>query len=375
MIRIFPIHAAILEDAYLQIMNRRITREVERVFLEVCANRLTTDEGHLQFLKLANILEHNNEQQYYISKYLAELQIIETCGERELQLVIQTTLFIYSRFFPRISILFSESFGMDIRLVFAINWAFTIFSITKSVISYRNAKRYPMAPGIVGKVVQPLSVASLVTFKVLFVSIATSNAPYFHIIGHVIKISISCLIVKAFGNSLLNFFNVVISTSNCAAFFTHEEIAETLVSKKSQKRLQGKGGNFMIILLLEGASYLIYGSLGCLIRYLQQINLINSSNIPIRSYDEDPIQYILRSLLVHFELRWILFLLASSFWIFAVFYYFYYQNGHPKKSAIYEHEISKDLEALSRKMAQLEEGQEHSPRISKVNVNIVVNPS
>ena len=106
---------------------------------------------------------------------------------------------------------------------------------------------------------------------------------------------------------------------------------------------------------------------------LQQINLINSSDIPVRSYDKDPIQYILRYLLVRFELRWILLLMTSSFWIFAVCYYFYYQNGHPKKSAIYEHEISRDLEALSRKMAQLEEGSEHSLPSSKVSVNIVVN--
>ena len=131
----------------------------------------------------------------------------------------------------------------------------------------------------------------------------------------------------------------------------------------------------MKILLFEGTSYLIYGSLGRLIRYLQQINLINSSDIPVRSYDEDPIQYILRSLLVHFDLWWILFLMTSSFWIFAVFYFFYYQNGHPKKSVIYEHEISRDLEALSRKMAQLEEGSEHSLLSSKVSVNFEISTS
>ena len=112
---------------------------------------------------------------------------------------------------------------------------------------------------------------------------------------------------------------------------------------------------FGIPIMLEGLSILIYGSLGYLIRYLQQTNLINSAKLPIKNYEKDPIQYILRDLLVNFNLGWINLAMVGSFATFALLDYAYYKKGHPKKNIIYEHMIGNDLETLSREMEHQDE--------------------
>ena len=98
-----------------------------------------------------------------------------------------------------------------------------------------------------------------------------------------------------------------------------------------------------------------YGSLGCLVRYLQKENLVNSVSIPTKSYENDPVQHIQRYLLVNFPSQWIILAMVCSFSIYALLDYAYYKKGHPKKNVIHEHMIGKDLERLSKEMAHQEE--------------------
>ena len=335
MIMVFPIHFAFFGIAYINIKNRELFYKLENIFKKKSMdNETVDDEHHLKALEIATRLEKNYRHQFLLNKFLSELETIESCGERELQLVAQSMLMINGRFFPRIRTLFSGVFGMDILHVFAINFFFTILSITRNVIRYRNAKRYPLSPGMIGTILQFLTVGALMTAKIFFISIAVSNAAYFHIIGHILKILIVYIVCKCFGSRTTSLFDAVIATSNTAAFFTQVAAPnDSNMSNYTVKKYLKMYGGFFSTMLLEGLSCFIYLLLGNLIRYLQRLGLINPSNIPDRVFENDPWQYVLRKYLVEFDVGRIIFWMICCFWLFSLFGYIYYQKGHPKRKA------------------------------------------
>ena len=328
-IRAFPIHFAVFQQTYLDTSIKRTSIELKQILSKEAGHEEISEEALDKFFSLAQELENNHKHLFLVNKFYRELQTVENCGERELQITAQTILFINSRFFPRILTLFSELIGIPIKYVFGMNWILTLLAISNTIIEFRNSKRYPFSPGLFGKFLQPLVVLALITMKVLFISIALCNAPYFHLLGHILKIFIVYGIFKIWKRgSKLDIFDSVIATSNCSVFFL--PTSDILIPKN----FMGRYGGILTTFMLESLTYLIYGSLGFLIRFLQQQNIINRMELPPRSYDEDPIQYLLSKLLVDYNVGYIIAFMASSFLLFAIFDYVYYQAGHPKKNTM-----------------------------------------
>ena len=172
-------------------------------------------------------------------------------------------------------------------------------------------------------------VLTLVTMKVLFVSLSLSNAPYFHLLGHILQMVLVCLLFKTLKpSSKMETFNFAIATSNCSAFFGLPS------DPKSRKKTLGKYGGMIITLILEVLSYMIYGMIGVLIRFLQRQKLINPMNLPPKNFDRDPAHYLIKSILNDYSFIHVLAFLCSSLLIYGLVNYLYYQFGHPKKYII-----------------------------------------
>ena len=334
-IRIFPIHFAIFEEAYVNIKNRIICRELEMIFREQLTDNDSEVVIHQQVLKCANKLARNYERMFRITNFLSQIQNIESCGERELQIVAQTVLFLNGRFFNRITTLFgTEFFGIDIKYMFAAQYILILLTITNNVLRYRNSKRYPFTPGLIGKILQPITVLVLVVIKIYFISISLSNAPYFHIVGHVLKIGIVYIFCKLFSNSSADVYEAAIAASNCAVFFRMDVKTQDPGKVSFLTKCLVNYGGAITTLILEGLSFIIYTALGKLIRYLQEKNVINPMVIPERDQTQDPLQFILRDFLVEFNGYYILLAVACTFAVFSVFSYVYYWKGHPKRNIL-----------------------------------------
>ena len=330
MIKCFPIHFCILECAYFKIKNIKIFFELDNLLNENLNEHESLNGITEQVLLLATELESNFEHMFLAEKFFTEINSIENASERELQLTAQTILFINSRFFPRILTLFSEMFGLEIKYVFSINWICTILTISNGIIRYQHSKCYPFSPGVLGKIIQLFAVISLVTTKIVFISVRLINAPYFHIVGHVLKMAIMFVIStqsKCFTGIT---FDCVTATSTTSAFFRPNMVDSHASLKKC---LTSKGG-IITTFLSEGLSYFIYGSLGFLVRFLQIQGFINQINLPERIYKNDPWQYLLRKIIVEFHFHHVIAFFLSSFISYAVLQLLYYQKGHPKRHVI-----------------------------------------
>lgn len=187
LVYVFPIHFCLLEQGFL---NYKIHEAQQNIFRIDQVKKKNDDDVSHQIMKTSKKLEDFNRRLHYINQLYAEIDILETCFERSPQLVIQTVLFITANYYSRVLYLFDELLFIPITYVFVLNWFLTVHSITNSILRYRNAKRFPMSSALVGTILQRFALFILISAKILFISAAVANMPYFHPIGPILEITI-----------------------------------------------------------------------------------------------------------------------------------------------------------------------------------------
>ena len=148
------------------------------------------------YMYIANEIDACHQQLYHINKFYRKIQVMESFAERQFQTVLFTTLMMFSAEFPRIRILFDGALSGHYWTLLSFNWVLTVWGIINSVIKYKDARRYPVTPGIMGQGIQIILVASLTVGRILFVTACLHNSPYFHPIGVVINMACISLFNK-----------------------------------------------------------------------------------------------------------------------------------------------------------------------------------
>ena len=124
------------------------------------------------------------KQLYFLNDLESEILIIELALEQQPQSVIQCSIFWLMLEFGRLKLLVDTVFGIDLTVIFVATFVLQIVSMTRSYIRAIHRRRYPISPGIVGQVLQAISIACLIGPKIIVLSVSLLNFTYLHpIIG------------------------------------------------------------------------------------------------------------------------------------------------------------------------------------------------
>ena len=167
----FPVHFTILEQcrihikmAYLEHMIIRTLNDLDR--MEKCTEKVA---GSIE--EFANEFDELEKQLHHLNNLECEIQIIETCLEREPQLIVQISLFILMNRFSRIKLLFEDSiYGIPLDYIMIVTIGMTLFSMVSSIKRFRDRKKFPNTSGIMGTIIHLTAIVALLVPKLLLIS-------------------------------------------------------------------------------------------------------------------------------------------------------------------------------------------------------------
>ena len=119
---------------------------------------------------------------------------MESYTERQYQTVLLTTLMMFSAPYPRIKSLFDGVLSNRYWLFVSLNWCVTMFGLVNSIIQFKDSRRFPVTPGIIGKGIQVLVVAALAVGRILLIAICLGNVPYYHPMGAIAQLGLICVL-------------------------------------------------------------------------------------------------------------------------------------------------------------------------------------
>ena len=379
-IGIFPLHSVILEKLFVEYKIKTANQQIKDMFQTNNDDEKSLSESHKEFLQLVMEIEHLKHRLFYLNQLHTEIEIIESIFERELQLVAQTTLFLLAIYYTRILLYFDELFGIQIHHVFAINWVWTIISISRTTLAYRNSKRFPMTPSFLGTLLQHLAVAIYVSGKVVFVSAALSSYPYLHPIGHIMKMIVIYLLYATYSKcQTKDLFDVVVSTTTSACFFRpsftspseqntdleeegNEEFnsnrgknedakscsdqgnvdndvqsestrkSESSTRTKLAPKIFSRYGGIICILSFEILSGIIYTAIGFIIRKFRQKHKIKIEELTLSSAFEKKLLPILETFFIDVKKKYLIIGVICVPLMYIIIKFLYYQFSHPKKN-------------------------------------------
>ena len=388
MLYFFPVHFCFLEEGSLNLRLNDCKRYMKRINQTSKTNEITLQEA----TKIAAIIKSYNQRRYDINQLYVEIDALESCIERSPQLVIQTVLFIIANYYKRVLVLFDELFFIPISIMFIINWIVTLFSIAKSVLRYRNARRFPASSNGIGMFIQAVAVSIWIAGKTIFISGALANMPYLHPIAPVLQIIIVYL-AHLLSNRCRpsNSFETTIGTATTSAFFrpvqwklssniptdnNKIEYPSYVTNRKGQisgkchdqredpndklEKYHGKrkrclclqnNGGILIMLGLEILSFVIFMGLGKFVRMYR--NRIDVKQIHAHGSLEEYFLPWFEIIFVDIKLSHHLIVIAGLigiFGVYLVFTYLYYKVGHPKKLILNNIQNEEDVDSITNNL-------------------------
>lgn len=374
LVYIFPIHFCLLEQGYL---NYKVY-EAQQYIKRIDQYKKKNDNVSLEIMKTSRKLEIYNQRLHFINHFYAEIDIIETCFERSPQLVVQTVLFIIANYYSRVLYLFDELLFVPINYIFVLNWFSTVYSISNSILRFRNAKRFPLSTAITGTILQKAAMFVWISAKIVFISVALSNMPYLHPIGPIFEITfvffIHLLVSRCKPTHSL-YTTVGIATTS-AFYRPPTRTTKTLRRRKAEspdpdqdlfdeeadseqsptssccrkkkpnncsKILEQymslrRNGGILSTIMLEALSLAIYFGIGKLVRYLRKQEILEYE-IKIRDHmneknkEQDIFRQWFELVFVNVNLTYIAVVIAILFGLFGLYLgvvFLYYKFGHPK---------------------------------------------
>ena len=215
-----------------------------------------------------------------------------------------------------------------------ITWIISVISIVRSIVSALHSHRYPVEPGILGKIIQFLAVTIIVVIRIFLISLTLLNAVYLHAFLHCFNITIAYLYCKFSNEHISHLYDHVplimiiptfYSTSNIRNDRRHEnEEAQTYLKLIREK--------FVAPIILYLMTFGVYCSIGAVLRETTfPYNIRPKDNddvendIPIFSKDDFQNYVINIPYLTFFAT----YLVAIA--LHLLFSLIYYRIGHPWK--------------------------------------------
>jgi hypothetical protein len=258
-------------------------------------------------------------QLYHLNKLHCEIQVMESFLERQYQTVLFTNLIIFSANYSRIQVLFNGILPGYYWTLLVFNWLLSAWGIVHSIIKYKDSRRYPVSPGILGQFLQIVVVATLVVGRIIFVTLCLNNIPQLHPVGVILQL----LCIYLFNRFVLKrpaSIKTVILPSLSPAFYKPEKI-------KSFKNY----GGILIAIFYEVLTIFIFSVMKYVILavYNSPETIEDTSGKPSMS------KYVLKIVFQRYvkdcSIGEMIGFWMSLVLIHALFLWVYYKNGHPYK--------------------------------------------
>ncbi|TRY77006.1 hypothetical protein TCAL_02694 [Tigriopus californicus] len=265
---LFPVHFALLERAKTTFDLRQ---EQEKCRLDMTHLLETPEElneaqkERTKAMKWRRIkmksLEHRSKS---IQVHYNRIQIIETVVERVPQILIQMTLFLASQEYPRLKAFFANiiqyQIGISGQALFTVALLSSLVGVINTVRHVKNEKRFPVAPSMVGTLIQMLAICSLLGPKMFLISSALLHAPYAFPLVLLIAMGLILVYQKLmFGTfTVFSFTNLVSLVS--FAFYRGSPDIQNHSKDSSEIPVMDRYGGIPNTILLSVLDYgLIYG--------------------------------------------------------------------------------------------------------------------
>ena len=256
---------------------------------------------------------------------------MESYTERQYQTVLLTTLMMFSAPYPRIKSLFDGVLSERYWLFVSLNWCVTMFGLVNSIIQFKDSRRFPVTPGIIGKGIQVLVVAALAVGRVLFIAICLGNVPYYHPMGAIAQFGFIAVLNKLLFKKSIS-VRATILPSLLPCFLKPPKIQTN--DHEILKHLKGYGG-IIITMMYETVTVVIFGVIGYVVRLPGvandiEIDLVASNVI---SNESTPTKRIMmfKRYVKQFNFGEILGFWILSLLVHILLLWMYYAVGHPYK--------------------------------------------
>ena len=326
-ISFLPIHFMLSETCMASNKILMLTRELESLLKDNKIDAIVATQA----LSISKKIDQSNTQLYHINKLYRKVQLMESYTERQYQTVLLTTLMIFSAPYPRIKILFDGVLSDRYWLFVSLNWCITMFGLVNSIIQFKDSRRFPVTPGILGKGIQILVVAALAVARVWLIAICLGNVPYYHPMGAIIQFGLICVLNKVLFKKSIS-VRATILPSLLPCFLKPPKIQTN--DHNILKHLKGHGG-IIITMIYEAVTTAVFGVIGYVVRLpgvandidvdLVASNVLSNKSTPSRRilmFERYVKQFNFGEIFGY----WILFLL-----IHFLLLVMYYAAGHPYK--------------------------------------------
>ena len=190
-IQVFPMHFIFLQTCYLEIRIQMLRQEIHRI-AEIRNMDFKSKHLERRIAIISSTIQDVQKRLYQLNELKSEALVIQTAFEREPQVVAEICLFVLMSNYKRLELLFSTYFGISIEIIFGVSFIITLHGMVSSVYGHLHYKRWPVTPGIFGKVLQYLAIALLITAKLFLVALTLLNQ--IHLYYGILFLNILCVI-------------------------------------------------------------------------------------------------------------------------------------------------------------------------------------
>eukprot|EP00095_Tigriopus_kingsejongensis_P000657 maker-scaffold311_size212931-snap-gene-0.8 protein:Tk00657 transcript:maker-scaffold311_size212931-snap-gene-0.8-mRNA-1 annotation:"PREDICTED: uncharacterized protein LOC101895962" len=198
---VFPVHFVLLERARLKGSIHHQKDQLHETLIRLLGtpeDLPETQRDHSNQFKCGTVilkdLEHDLKA---VQIHYNRMQIIETVIERVPQIVVQMTLFLASQEYPRLKAFFANilkhQVGLSGQFVFTLALLSSFMGVINSVRHFKNEKRFPLTPSLMGTLIQMAAICALLGPKMFLVSSTLIHVPF--ILPVVIVFGLSLIIL------------------------------------------------------------------------------------------------------------------------------------------------------------------------------------
>ena len=233
-----------------------------------------TDETAKMIAEVAEELDELEKQDHSLNRLECEIQMLETCLEREPQLIVQISLFILMNNFSRIKLLFEESFlGIPLDYIMIVTICLTVYSMMISIKRFRDRKIYPNTSGIFGSVLYLLAIAALLIPKLLVISLFLLNMVYLHPLIYFLNTLIIVAVNRLYFNDNMYLIEAMAIALN-ATFYKSpiennkmdENHGTASLSQPSTRRFISRSRKYLIIMIRHYGTFLMFFVMSYILR-------------------------------------------------------------------------------------------------------------
>jgi hypothetical protein len=294
-------------------------------------------------LEIADEVEALAKQLHHLNHIECEVQILETCLEREPQLAISCVMLVLMKQFSRIRILFDSFFGIGIEVLIIGCIMTTMIAIIRSIKRYRDKDRFPNTSGLFGTVIQLLSISCLLVPKMVIITLALLNLIYIHALLYFVNVLLVIFVYRLFYHTNITIIEALV-TATCPAYCKPAKFTDNETGEDVPQTLRRRIGPSMVTALNHLLTISIFIIMGCVFRRttfqytikpekdFSQPGLLDNQTLSQPQFFED---VALTNHMFTAHWLWILLSCLAAYLAHILLVLVYYSKGHPWSAGIH----------------------------------------